>query len=146
MIQRLFDARVRILIGRADPSDYVGAYWLQNVNNSFVNRHFSANPAVSFPGHGPLLGVSIRPTDLYYITAGACIVDQNLMDKLQVFARYAYSDGTLTNVRHLAQAGLGFDGLSRAGTMLTGAVFPRLSRAGTARGLKRSSRPFTVFR
>ncbi|MGA7215110.1 MAG: hypothetical protein WBX20_12965, partial [Terrimicrobiaceae bacterium] len=54
-IQRLFDARVRIIIGRADPSDYVGAYWLQNVNNSFVNRHFSANPAVPFPGHGPLL-------------------------------------------------------------------------------------------
>lgn len=27
-IQRLFDARVRILMGRADPSDYVGAYWL----------------------------------------------------------------------------------------------------------------------
>jgi hypothetical protein len=70
-IQRLFDARVRILIGRADPSDYVGATWMQNVNNSFVNRNFSANPAVPFPGHGPMLGVSIRPTDLFYVTAGA---------------------------------------------------------------------------
>ena len=165
---------MRILIGRADPSDYVGAYWLQNVNNSFVNRHFSANPAVPFPGHGPLLGVSIRPTDLYYITAGACnaysqtiraeldtlfnewdlftfgeigltptikglgtgrytfglwrldergkdglpsdygftfILDQNLGERLQVFARYAYSDATLTNVRQLAQGGLGLHGL-----------------------------------
>ena len=70
-IQRLFDARVRILIGRGDPSDFVGAYWMQNVNNSFVNRHFSGNPAIAFPGHGPLLGISLRPIPEYYLTAGA---------------------------------------------------------------------------
>jgi len=70
-IQRLFDARLRILIGRADPSDYVGSHLMQNVNNSFVSRHFSANPAVPFPGHGPLIGVSLRPTDLFYLTGGA---------------------------------------------------------------------------
>jgi len=69
--QRLFDARLRILIGRADPSDYVGSHLMQNVNNSFVSRHFSANPAVPFPGHGPLIGVSLRPTDLFYLTGGA---------------------------------------------------------------------------
>ena len=62
-VQRLFDARVRILIGRGDPSDYVGATWMQNVNNSFVNRSFSANPAVPFPGHGPkLVSRSAQPT------------------------------------------------------------------------------------
>jgi hypothetical protein len=184
-IQRLFNARLRIIIGRADPSDYVGAYWLQNVNNSFVNRHFSANPAVPFPGHGPLLGVSVRPSDLWYVTVGACnaysqtiraefdtlfeewdlftfgeigltptikglgtgryafglwhmdarslddlpadygltaIVDQNLTKRLQAFARYAYSDGTLTNVRHLAQAGLGLSGLLGRSDDLTGAA------------------------
>ncbi|HEU4680001.1 MAG TPA: carbohydrate porin [Terrimicrobiaceae bacterium] len=191
-IQRLFNARLRIIIGRADPSDYVGAYWLQNVNNSFVNRHFSANPAVPFPGHGPLLGISVRPSDLWYITAGACnaysqtiraefdtlfdewdlftfgeigltpalkglgtgryafglwhmdarslnnspadygltaIVDQNLTKRLQAFARYAYSDGTLTNVQHLAQAGVGLSGLLGRSDDLTGAAlsiaFPR---------------------
>jgi len=69
-IQRLFDARLRILIGRADPSDYVGAHGLQNVNNSFVSRHFSANPAVPFPGHGPLIGVSARPNENFYVTGG----------------------------------------------------------------------------
>lgn len=185
-IQRLFDARVRILIGRADPSDYVGSYWLQNVNNSFVNRHFSANPAVPFPGHGPMLGVSLRPTDLFYLTGGAsnaysqtirnevdtlfnewdlftfgeagftpnikslgpgrysfglwhmdsrslnglpssygltAIADQNLGENFQVFARYAYSDGTLTNVRHLAQAGLGLSGLLGRRDDLTGLAF-----------------------
>ncbi len=185
-VQRLFDARLRMIIGRADPSDYVGAIWLGNVNNSFVNRSFSANPAVAFPGHGPMLGVSIRPTDLFYITGGASnaysqtttnqvdslfshwdlfefgeigytptfeglgegrysvglwhmdsreklglpedegmtvILNQNLGDKLQLFARYAYSDGTLTNVRQIAQAGLGLSGLLGRKDDLTGAAF-----------------------
>jgi porin len=204
-VQRLFDARVRIIIGRADPSDYVGTYWLQNVNNSFVNRHFSANPAVPFPGHGPLLGISIRPTDLYYITAGACnaysqtiragfdtlfsewdlftfgeaglttaikglgtgryafgawhmdergkdglpsdygitaIADQNLTSRLQVFARYAHSDGTLTNVRQLAQAGLGYSGLLGREDDLTGAAF---SVAFPRRDTSRNETVFETF-
>ncbi|TSA32972.1 MAG: hypothetical protein D4R65_08575 [Verrucomicrobiaceae bacterium] len=185
-IQRLFDARVRIIIGRADPSDYVGSHWLQNVNNSFINRNFSANPAVPFPGHGPMLGISLRPTDQFYITAGASnaysntiraefdtlfnewdifsfaeagytptfkglgegryafgiwhmdarskfslpedygftfIVDQNLTKNLQVFARYSYSDGTLTNVRQSGQIGLGLSGLLGRKDDLTGAAF-----------------------
>jgi porin len=197
-IQRLFNGRLRILIGRADPSDYVGAIWLANVNNSFVNRSFAANPAVPFPGHGPMLGFSIRPTDLFYVTAGASnaysrttlveinslfnewdlfefgevgytpifaglgegrysvglwhmdarknlglpedegvtvIFNQNLGDRLQMFARYAYSDGTLTNVRQIAQAGLGLSGLIGRKDDLTGAAFsvnmPRSSNSRT---------------
>ncbi len=185
-IQRLFDARLRLLIGRADPSDYVGAHWLQNVNNSFANRSFSANPAIPFPGHGPLAGVSLRPTDEFYLTAGACngyslttevgldtlfddwdlfsfaevgytptfkslgvgryafglwhmdqrdrwslpedygftmIADQNLTETLQVFARYAYSDGTLTNIRQLAQLGFGLSGLLGRADDLTGLAY-----------------------
>jgi len=184
-VQRLFNARLRILFGRADPSDYVGGYWLQNVNNSFVNRNFSANPAIPFPGHGPMLGISIRPMDLFYVTMGASnaysqtirteidslfdewdifsfgelgytptfkglgegryaiglwhmdarnkfdlpedegltvVADQNLGDRLQAFARYAYSDGTLTNVRQLAQAGLGLSGALGRKNDLTGAA------------------------
>lgn len=185
-VQRFFDARLRILIGRADPSDYVGAHWLQNVNNSFVNRSFSANPAVPFPGHGPMLGVSVRPTDQFYLTVGAAnaysqtirtevdslfnewdifsfgevgytptvpglgvgryafgiwhmdarskdnlpedwgltfIVDQNLTKNLQMFARYAYSDGALTNIRQLGQLGLGYSGLFGRKDDLTGAAY-----------------------
>ncbi len=184
-IQRLFDARIRILFGRADPSDYIGAHWLQNVNSSFVNRNFSTNPAVPFPGHGPMLGISIRPTDELYLTAGASnaysttirdeidtvfnewdifsfaeagytptfkglgagryafgiwhmdargkfglpadygltfIADQNLGERLQVFARYSYSDGTLTNVRQSAQLGFGLSGLLGRKDDLTGAA------------------------
>lgn len=70
-IQRLWDARIRILVGRADISDYVGSHWMQNVNNSFANRSFSANPAVPFPGHGPMAGISLRPVEQFYLTAGA---------------------------------------------------------------------------
>lgn len=173
-IQRLFDGRLRILIGRADPSNLIGAYWLQNANNSFVNRHFSANPAIPLSGHGPTFSLSIVPVKSFYVTAGVSnaynqttsteihslfreadlftfgeigltpkfdalgsgryavalwhmdareksglpsdqgitiIIDQNLGERLQMFARYAYSDATLTNVRQLAQAGLGLKGV-----------------------------------
>jgi porin len=82
-IQRLLHGKIRILFGRADISDYMGAHWLQNVNNSFINRNFSANAAIPFPGHGPMLGISIRPTDEFYLTAGAI---------------NAYSDSTLPEV------------------------------------------------
>jgi len=82
-IQRLFDAKVRILIGRADISDYMGSHWLQNVNNSFINRNFSANAAIPFPGHGPMVGISIRPNEQFYLTAGAI---------------NAYSDTTLPEI------------------------------------------------
>ena len=185
-VQRLFDARVRILFGRADPSDYVGAHWLQNVNNSFINRSFARNPAIPFPGHGPMLGISFRPINEFYATAGASnaysttirdeidtvfnewqlftfgeigytpnwpglgegryafglwhmdarskfslpedygftfIADQNLTKNLQVFARYSYSDGTLTNVRQAAQIGIGLSGLLGRKDDLTGAAF-----------------------
>ena len=185
-IQRLFNARLRIIVGRGYAADYVGAYWLQNVNNSFVNRHFSANPAIPFPGHGPILGVSLRPTDHYYVTCGVsnangqttrngfdtlfnewelfsfaeagvtpsfknigsgryalglwhidtrdsgglpsdsgltAIVDQNLGERLQIFGRYAYSDGILTNIRQLAQTGLGLSGMLGRKEDLTGAAF-----------------------
>ena len=185
-VQRLFEGRVRILIGRADPSDYVGAYWLQNVNNSFVNRHFSANPAVPFPGHGPMAGISVRPTPDYYITGGTAnaysntefveidsifeywnffsfveagytptfeklgpgrysggfwymsprdrtnqpqdfgftlIADQRLGENLQAFARYGYTDGALTNIRQLAQGGIGYSGLFGREDDLTGLAF-----------------------
>jgi porin len=192
-IQRLFNARLRILFGRGYAADYVGSYWLQNVNNSFVNRNFSANPSIPFPGHGPILGVSLRPTDLYYVTCGVsnangqttrngfdtlfnewelfsfaeagftpsfknlgsgryalglwrmdtrsasglpsdsgltAIIDQNLGESLQVFGRYGTSQGMLTNIRQLAQTGLGLSGLLGRKEDLTGAAFslaqPRL--------------------
>lgn len=185
-VQRLFEGKLRFLIGRGDPSDYAGSHWLQNVNNSFTNRSFSANPSVPWPGHGPLVGVSIRPTDSFYATAGAAnaysntelieiqslfeqwdiftfgeigwtptfntlgegryafslwhmpersignlpedygfslIADQNLTPHLQTFARYSYADGSLTNLRHSAQLGFGYNGIPGRPNDLTGLAF-----------------------
>ncbi len=69
-LQRLFDNRLRFLVGRADLTDFVGAHRLQNLNNSFSNRWFSANPVVASPGHGPTAGLSLAPTDLFYVSGG----------------------------------------------------------------------------
>ncbi|MFO0830132.1 MAG: hypothetical protein U0572_18465 [Phycisphaerales bacterium] len=69
-LQRLFDNRLRILVGRADLTDFVGAHRLQNLNNSFSNRWFSANPVVASPGHGPAAGISFAPCDWFYVSAG----------------------------------------------------------------------------
>jgi len=46
--------------------------------------------------------------------------DQNLGDRLQLFARYACSDGTLTNVRQMGQLGSGLSGLLGRTEDLTG--------------------------
>jgi porin len=69
-LQRFNDGKLRLLIGRGDTSDYVGQQPMQNVNAMFVNRHLSANPTVPFPGHGPMVGVSYRPGDRFYVTGG----------------------------------------------------------------------------
>lgn len=69
-LQRFYDGKLRVLVGRADTSDFVGQQPMQNVNALFVNRHLSANPTVPFPGHGPTIGVSYRPGDRFYVTGG----------------------------------------------------------------------------
>jgi porin len=69
-LQRFNEGKVRVLIGRADTSDYVGQQPMQNVNSLFANRTFSANPTVPFPGHGPTVGISFRPGDSFYVTGG----------------------------------------------------------------------------
>lgn len=70
-LQRLFDDHFRFLIGRADPSDFVGGHRMQSINNSFLNRAFSANASVAFPsGHVPTAGFSVLPNDFFYFTGG----------------------------------------------------------------------------
>jgi hypothetical protein len=68
--QRVLDGRLRFIIGRADPGFFVGTHWLQSVDTSFMNRHFSGHPSMVAPGDGPLAGFSIRPGSgkLFYVT------------------------------------------------------------------------------
>lgn len=69
-IQRLLDGKLSLGAGRADPSDFFGSHWMQNLNASFFNRAFAANSVVPSPGHGMTAGFSVRPVDEFFVTAG----------------------------------------------------------------------------
>ncbi|MGB7161144.1 MAG: hypothetical protein WBD40_23995 [Tepidisphaeraceae bacterium] len=68
--QRLFDAKLRLLAGRAASDDYVGSHRLASANFAFFNASVAGNPTMAFPGHGPLALVSVHPSDLFYATVG----------------------------------------------------------------------------
>ena len=91
--QRLFDARLRFVVGRGAPDDYAGTHRLQSSINGSFNGNFSGNITTPWPGHGPLAVVSARPTDLFYATVGGAnaysnttksIFDQNF-DEGKIF-------------------------------------------------------------
>ena len=48
------------------------------------------------------------------------VAGQQLSDRFQLWARYAYADATITNIRQLAQGGLGYTGLFGSPSNLTG--------------------------
>jgi porin len=68
--QNLFKDRLRIIVGRADPTDYFGAHRLQNKNALFFNRHISGTAALPSPGHGLSLIGTLRPNELFFVSAG----------------------------------------------------------------------------
>ncbi len=181
--QRLFDDHFRIGFGRVDAENLVGGYQLQSANTSFLNKAFSTNPTIAFPGSGMGAAASIRPVDWIYVSAGATnaygnttqieidslfedwrlfefaevgytptiegvgkgryriamwhmdsrakddkpadggfslIADQEVGERISLFARYGYADGDLTRVRQSAQVGAGFEGLFGSTSDLTG--------------------------
>jgi hypothetical protein len=67
--QRLLDAKVRVLVGRAAPDDYAGTHRFQSSVMGFFNGNLSGNITMPWPGHGPLALVAVHPTDEFYITA-----------------------------------------------------------------------------
>jgi hypothetical protein len=67
--QRLLDAKVRVLLGRAAPDDYAGTHRLQSSVMGFFNGNLSGNVTTPWPGHGPLALVSLHPTEDWYFTA-----------------------------------------------------------------------------
>lgn len=70
-LQRLFEDHLRVGIGRVDPENVTGGHRLQSANTAFLNKAFSGNPAIAFPGNGAAAGVSFRPTEQFYATVGA---------------------------------------------------------------------------
>jgi len=68
--QRLFEDRFRFAIGRIDPESLFGGHRLQSANTFFLNKAFSSNPAVTYPGPGAALAAQVKPTPWLYLTAG----------------------------------------------------------------------------
>lgn len=90
--QRFFDDRLRVLVGRADPSDYLGTMRLASSNNAYMNRALATNPSVAWPGHTPTVGFSVLPTDWFYASFAAAnaygtttTVGINTIDELDLF-------------------------------------------------------------
>lgn len=73
--QRLFDDRFRYAIGRVDPENLFGSHRLQSANTFFLNKAFSGNVAVPYPGPGLTAAAQIKPTKWSFVTAG--ITDAN---------------------------------------------------------------------
>lgn len=185
--QNLFDDKLRVIIGRADPTDYFGSHRMQNKNALFFNRHISGTAALPSPGHGLTALATFRPNDLFFISGGtsnaygqttqaqidslfdewdlfsfgeigftpmidglgqgrytvsvtyvdprdrnenighdfgfSIVADQDIGDRVQVFARYNYQDEALTNIKHLIQGGVGVSGLLGSPDNMSGLAF-----------------------
>lgn len=70
-MQRYRGGRFRTLVGRGDAGFFVGTHWMQSVDVSFMNRHFSGHPTMPSPGNGLMFGFSVHPNDFVYFTLGA---------------------------------------------------------------------------
>jgi hypothetical protein len=73
--QRLFEDRVRFGVGRIDPENLFGGHRLQSANMFFLNKAFSSNPTVAYPGPGPAAAIQVKPVPWLYIDGG--ITDAN---------------------------------------------------------------------
>lgn len=68
--QRLFEDRFRFVVGRLDPENLFGGHRLQSANTFFLNKAFSSNPTVSFPGSGMAAAAQITPVPWFYARGG----------------------------------------------------------------------------
>jgi porin len=73
--QRLFEDRFRFGIGRIDPENLFGGHRLQSASLYFLNKVFSGNTSVAYPGPGAAAAVQIKPVPWLYIDGG--ITDAN---------------------------------------------------------------------
>ncbi|MCW5768851.1 MAG: carbohydrate porin [Phycisphaeraceae bacterium] len=73
--QRLFEDRFRFGLGRIDPENLFGSHRLQSANTFFLNKVFSGNVVVPYPGPGLTGAAQIKPTTWSFLTAG--ITDAN---------------------------------------------------------------------
>lgn len=73
--QRVLEDRLRFVVGRVDPENLFGGHRLQSANLYFLNKVFSSNTTIAFPGSGMAAGVQVKPAPWLYIDGG--IADAN---------------------------------------------------------------------
>lgn len=88
--QRVFEDRFRFALGRIDPENLFGGHRLQSANLFFLNKAFSSNPGVAYPGPGLAAAAQIKPVEWFYLTAG--LTDAN--GKATIGNFYGFFDDT----------------------------------------------------
>lgn len=73
--QWMFDDRLMAVVGKIDTTNYVGTNRFADDTLYFMNRAFSSNPAINYPGNG--LGGVLGWQVTERITVGGCIADAN---------------------------------------------------------------------
>jgi porin len=73
--QRFAGDRFRLGLGRIDPENLFGGHRLQSANMFFMNKAFSSNPTVAYPGPGVAAAAQIKPVQWAHISGG--ITDAN---------------------------------------------------------------------
>lgn len=73
--QWMFDDRLMAVVGKIDTTNYVGTNRFADDTLYFMNRAFSSNPAINYPGNGLGAVVGWQVTD--QVSVGGCIADAN---------------------------------------------------------------------
>jgi hypothetical protein len=73
--QHLFDDRLLAIVGKIETTNYVNTNRFADDTQYFMNRAFSSNPALNYPGAGLGAVLAWQVTESWYI--GGCIADAN---------------------------------------------------------------------
>lgn len=73
--QWMFDDRLMAVVGKIDTTNYVGTNRFADDTLYFMNRAFSSNPAINYPGNG--LGGVLGWKVTERISVGGCVADAN---------------------------------------------------------------------
>jgi hypothetical protein len=97
--QRLLDDRILVSLGKIDTTNYVGTNRFADDTLFFMNRAFSSNPAINYPGNGLGAVIACAISEEFYL--GACIADANGVETQSGFDSIGAGDFFLA-----AEAGL----------------------------------------
>ena len=102
--QRTFEGKLRVLGGRLDMENYVGGHRMQSANLFYLNKAFSGNPTIAYPGVGLAADAAVLPTKWLYIAgavadANAVTTQSDLDTAFDTGELFAFGEaGILTNI------------------------------------------------